>query len=371
MRLFWEAERDYLEHEKSRGIKPGTLKGCAVYLAHFFRACGAAGITDPSEITPAFLEEYLHRESVRPSRVRKGQAQSRLTIESKWSVLHGFLGYLVKRGALLGNAAAALEMGKRAKSFRKPPTKKAIAALLAAPGKDPVGLRDRAIFETLYGTGIRRAELCALNLADVDRAGGTLRINQGKGGKDRLVPIGKKALGAIGRYLQDGRPRLRPKGPALFTGEWGERLKPPTLNSIFERRCKAAKVEPLITPHLLRHAFATHLLENGAPVRHVQAMLGHSWIGTTQIYTHVSIKAMKEALARLEPRFRIEEDACPEPLQEAGSPQERPLYRLPAQYHRPPEPPRLTAEELAQAMALLDPRSRLEGKGSSAKAPSP
>lgn len=363
---FYRAERAYLKHEKTRGIAPTTLKVRAGVLSGFLRFCEASGIGDPSEITRGFLEGYLYRESVRASRIRKGQPLSRRTVEQGWSIINGFLGYLVKKGALLRNAAAELDMGKRLKTFKKPPTKEAIAALLATPGGNPIGLRDKAIFETFYSTGIRRAELCALDLEDCDRAAGTVRVNEGKGGKGRVVPIGKKALEAIGRYLRSGRPALRPRGPALFVGEWGERLKPPTLNYIFWRWCVKAGIEPRITPHLLRHAFATHLLENGAPVRHVQAMLGHAWIGTTQIYTHVSIKTMKETLARLEPRARIEEGApTPEPPPETRPPKERLIYTMPSR-RRPEEPPRMNPEELRAAMDRLDPRTRLERE-----APSP
>lgn len=359
---FSRAVRDYFRHEKSRGIASSTLAGRSVKLSAFLRACEAAGLQDLSEITPAFLEEYLYRESLRPSRIKKGQTQSRLTVQDTWAVINGFLGYLAKRGALLRNAAAEVEMGKRSKAFRTAPPKEAIFALLAAPGKNPMGLRDRAIFETFYSTGLRRAEICALNLEDCDRAGGTVRVNGGKGGKDRVVPIGKKALEAIGRYLRGGRPDLRPRGPALFVGEWGERLRPPTVNYIFWRWCEKAGIEPRITPHLLRHAFATHLLENGAPVRHVQAMLGHAWIGTTQIYTHVDIKHLRGEMERLGTRPALEAEAAgPEPEPETRPPQERLTYKMPSR-RRPPEPPRMNPEELRDAMDRLDPRSRIEGE---------
>ena len=145
-----------------------------------------------------------------------------------------------------------------------------------------------------------------MNLCDCDRAAATVRVNAGKGGKDRLVPIGEKALLALGRYLQKGRPALKPHGSALFVNGYGDRLHPKVLNTLFAHWSEQAGIEPPITPHLLRHAFATHLLENGADVRHVQAMLGHAQIETTARYTHVSFKALRDTMRRLDPRAALE-----------------------------------------------------------------
>ncbi len=189
---------------------------------------------------------------------------------------------------------------------RRPPSREALAALLAAPGEDRFGLRDRAIFETLYSTGLRRAELCALNLEDCDRAAGIVRVNQGKGGKDRLVPIGAKALEALARYLRQSRPVFHPHGPALFMNQYGQRMKAAGLNSLFKRYSLNLGLDPPVTPHLLRHAFATGLLERGAGIRHVQAMLGHARIETTQIYTHVSPQHLQRDIERFHPRPRLE-----------------------------------------------------------------
>ena len=231
---------------------------------------------------------------------------SRFSLYGELAKVQAFLSYLLKAGAVFRNEAEGLDLGKRPRGFRRPPSREAIARLLSAPGEGPAGLRDRAIFEMLYSTGLRRAELCALNLPDVDRASGTVRVNKGKGGKDRLVPIGEKALEALALYLVKGRPRLKARGQALFAGVCGQRLGPATLNDIFQDTSKRLGLDPPITPHLLRHAFATHLLENGASVRHVQAMLGHSDISTTAIYTHVSTKSLKESLARHDPRAALE-----------------------------------------------------------------
>ena len=309
MEAFSHAAREYFEHERARGAFASTLDVAACELRRFFRSMEAEGTTAPAEITQAALESYLYQESLRPSRCRKGQPLSRRTVAHELEVIKSFLGYLVKTGALLRNEAAKVEPRKLPRTFRQAPPREHIALLLAAPGGTPAGLRDKAILELLYSTGLRRAELCALDLCHVDRAGAVVMVRKGKGGKDRLVPVGERALQALARYLQSGRPKMNPRGAALFVGEWGERLKTKTLNCNFSRWCEKAGIEPPITPHLLRHAFATHLLENGAGIRHVQAMLGHSWIGTTQVYTHVDIRHLKEEMDRLDIRGGLENPA--------------------------------------------------------------
>lgn len=296
MKSLWQLWRAFLEHEKVRGLAKSTLTIQACELRRFIAWLEGQGLTDASAITCGQLARFVVEESGRIARGRTKRTLSRLTVLHEAQTAQTFLRYLAKEGVLLRDEGAGLELGKRVKSIRRPPSREAIARLLAAPGETPAGLRDRALFELLYSTGLRRAEACALDLLDVDRAGQTVTVRQGKGGKDRVVPIGKKALEALALYLQKGRPLQRPQCPALFLGQWGQRLNPKSVNALFQQWCQRAGIEPPITPHLLRHAFATHLLENGADVRHVQAMLGHSWIGTTQIYSHVSFKHLKEEL---------------------------------------------------------------------------
>ena len=301
--------KSYLEHRRMLGMAASTLAGHESMLLRFARWMGRQGVEDPAQITRTLLEEYALFESRRPSRTRKGQPIRRVTLLNELVAVRDFTHYLEKAGAVLRDEGKRLEMPKIPRTFRRPPSREALAVLLAAPGRDRFGLRDRAIFETLYSTGLRRAELCALNLEDCDRASGTVRVNQGKGGKDRMVPIGKTALGALARYLQHGRPRLRPRGPSLFVNQYGQRMKPVVLNTLFERYCRNLELDPPITPHLLRHAFATGLLENGADVRHVQAMLGHADIQTTEVYTHVSARFLLKQVERFHPRPSLEEPA--------------------------------------------------------------
>jgi len=296
----------WLETERARGLAPTTIGVRASHLRRFLCWLEGRDVTEAPGISGDIIETFLLEESFRPTRLKGGKPPSKRTLVHELSTIRGFLGHLVKRRLLLGNPADGIGLGRIPRTFRRPPSRGAILLLLGAPGSDPIGLRDRAIFETLYSTAIRRGEMCALDLADLDRSAGTLLVRMGKGGKDRLVPVGETALKALWSYLQRGRPKLRPRGAALFVGEWGSRLKPHTVNYLCKEWCRRAEIEPPITPHLLRHACATHLLESGADVRHVQALLGHAWIGTTQIYTHVSMKGLREDMERHDPRASLD-----------------------------------------------------------------
>jgi len=297
----------YLDHLAARGLASSTRTVYACLLRLFAAWLHRRGITDLPEITLEILEGFLSDEAKRPSRLRNKTPLSPFTLQHEKIVLRGFMAFAAKEGGSVRSDALTLEAGRLQRSFRKAPPREHIALLLSSPDESPVGLRDRAIFELLYSTGLRRSELCALDLNHVDRAGGVVSVIQGKGGKDRFVPIGERALRSLALYLQRGRPELDPQSQAIFVGGQGQRLNPKSVNALFLNRCKSAGIEPVITPHLLRHAFATHLLENGAGIRHVQAMLGHSWIGTTQIYAHVEIKHLRDEMQRLDIRAALDD----------------------------------------------------------------
>ncbi len=182
-----------------------------------------------------------------------------------------------------------------------------IERLLAQPNeKTPIGLRDRAMLDVLYSTGLRVSELVSLRVMDMDRAVGCIRCI-GKGDKERIVPIGKKALGLVERYLRDARPKLTPAGkqvnsPMLFINRRGGPLSRVGVWKILSAYGKQAGLRVPLTPHMLRHSFATHLLEGGADLRSVQLMLGHSDISTTQIYTHVVEERLKQIYKAHHPR---------------------------------------------------------------------
>lgn len=181
---------------------------------------------------------------------------------------------------------------------------KDVEALLGSVrGDGPLVLRDRAILETLYSTGLRVGEMSALNLGDIDYSLGYV-IVKGKGSKERLVPVGSEAIKALDAYLRDGRPALAraPKTRALFLNSKGERLSARGMEMLVKKYAVRAGLSPEVTPHWLRHSFATHLLEGGADLRAVQEMLGHASVSTTQIYTHVTKSRLKEVYDRSHPR---------------------------------------------------------------------
>jgi integrase/recombinase XerD len=182
-----------------------------------------------------------------------------------------------------------------------------VEKILARPDeKTPLGLRDRAMLEVLYSTGLRVSELISLRVMDVDRSAGCIRCI-GKGDKERIVPIGKRALSLVERYLRDARPRLigkkqQPSAPALFINSRGGTLSRVGVWKILSAYGRQAGLRVALTPHMLRHSFATHLLERGADLRSVQLMLGHSDISTTQIYTHVVEERLKQIYKAHHPR---------------------------------------------------------------------
>lgn len=180
-----------------------------------------------------------------------------------------------------------------------------VSRVLEAPfPATPQGLRDRAMLELMYGSGLRASELCAIEIQAMNFADGVVRV-RGKGSKDRIVPVGRRAVAAIRDYLsEDGRPRLaKPKtGSALFISTWGKAISRKTLWVILQERVRSVGIDRKIHPHQLRHAFATHLLANGADLRVIQEMLGHADIGTTQIYTAVERSRLIDEHRRTHPR---------------------------------------------------------------------
>ncbi len=298
----------HLADSLARGLARGTVAYRRVYLAQLVAWLHERGVTTAAQVTPSVLEEYLvHLKGrVTDYNRRSPSPLSVKTLAAEASVLRSFFSWLAKRHVVLFNPAETLVLGDRSQPLPKTVlTESEVQALLAAPGLDAVGLRDRAILETLYSTALRRAELCALDLYDLDAAGELVRVRQGKGRKDRYVPVGAHALAALRRYLHQARPDLvvTPKEPALFVASiTGRRLGRQTLNLIARKHGESAGIGQRVTPHVLRHTCATHLLQGGADLRHVQAILGHASIATTQVYTRVAVEDLAAVHRRSHPR---------------------------------------------------------------------
>ncbi len=218
--------------------------------------------------------------------------------------LRNFFRFLLQEGALRHDPVEHIESPRTWKRLPKYLSLEEVERLLVAEKtEDPLGLRDRAMLEVLYATGLRVSELVSLKVSDVQFDAGLLRC-LGKGSKERVVPLGKKAQVALEEYLRRARPHLiaRRPSPYLFASRRGGRMTRQNFWHLLRRRARAAGVRSPLTPHTLRHSFATHLLERGADLRAVQLLLGHADISTTQIYTHVAQERLKQVYRTHHPR---------------------------------------------------------------------
>jgi integrase/recombinase XerD len=310
---------EHLADALAKGRARGTIAYRRVYLSQLLTWLEARAIARARLVTPRVLAEYLVDLTARETRYNRKESTklSVRTLAAEASVLRSFFRWLAARRVVLFDPAEHLKLGDRTQPLPKAVlTEAEVRALLRAPRQDVLGLRDRAILETLYSTGLRRAELCALDLYDVDPANELVRVRYGKGGRDRVVPIGASALIAIRQYLKESRPNLavKPKEPALFIAAiTHRRLGIKTLNLIVRKHAADASIEKRVTPHVLRHTCATHLLQGGADIRHVQAILGHASVATTQIYTRVAIEDLVAVHRQHHPRRRMKIEATTGP----------------------------------------------------------
>ena len=234
------------------------------------------------------------------------------SVARKLSCVRSFYKFLVKVGAAArnpGKEVRAPKLERKLPSFLYEP--EASALIEAASGRSPADLRDRAIMEVMYGSGLRVSELCSLNADDIDYSLGLVQV-MGKGGKERFVPVGSVAIGALDKYLKAGRPLLLGVRPgsrrtekALFLNSRGGRLTTRSVSRLIDKYSGKSGTPRHTTPHTLRHSFATHLLNGGADLRSVQEMLGHASVSTTQIYTHVSGQRLKAVYDKAHPRAHV------------------------------------------------------------------
>lgn len=269
---------------------------------------GVVGTITPDSVTKRVIEADV--EMIRGFLAfLDEQNYSASTMARKIATLRSFYKWSNRQGLAPANPMLMIRTPKQAKRLPKAITVEEIERLLAAPDdRDLLGARDRAILETLYSTGIRVSELVDIDLADLDEFGEALRV-RGKGKKERLVPVGSHALAAIRHYVQmlQQNPRFADRGVdcdrvAMFINKHGGRLSSRSVRRKLDKYLKIAGLDPDISPHTLRHSFATHLLGNGADLRSVQELLGHQSLSTTQIYTHLNAQRLREAYNDAHPR---------------------------------------------------------------------
>ena len=300
----------FVEQMRVWGWSERTVGSYRSHLGFFLAYLDAE--TDVEEIT-AVTPEVLHayQTYLYGWTNEGGQGLSIATQAARLSVIRSFFRFLVKSDVLLYDPAASLELPKRKGILpRSVLSKKETKQLLAAPDTTtPLGLRDRTILEVLYSTGIRNAELRSLQIYDLDLDRGLVRINEGKNAKDRVVPLGEVACTYLREYLTEARPRLlAARGreadteQTVFLSKSGRPLLPLGIILPLRKHAKAAGIERPVTPHTLRHTFATHLLAGRADIRHIQVMLGHASVATTQIYTRVEVSDLKAVHHRCHPR---------------------------------------------------------------------
>lgn len=293
----------YQTHLLVRNYSEQTIYGVGKMLRYFRGYCERLGITQAGQVTRAVVIDYQsHLCQYRKS----NRAALTVGTQQHWLIaVSSFFSWLVKQGLILFNPASDLEMPRS--EFRLPKSifsASNVEKIMKVPDlSQPDGVRDRAILETFYSTGIRRQELCNLCLCDVDYERGLLRIEQGKGKKDRYVPIGLRALQWIKKYLFTCRKMLHPSPneQTLFLNMSGVQMNGNRLGTRVHQIIRSARVGKSGSCHLFRHTFATLMLEKGCDVRYVQEMLGHSNMETTAIYTHVAIKTMKKMHTRFHP----------------------------------------------------------------------
>jgi len=313
---------DYLEWMKIHNRTDEAIEGRRAELKVFFNWTEERSLIYPHQITRSILESY--QRWVFYYRKKNGKPLGISTQSAYVGAVKYYFAWLCKQRVLEANPASEIELPR---PERRLPIEalsiQEMETILAQPDvRDPLGIRDRAIIELFYSTGIRRAELVRLELSDLHRDKRLLHIRLGKGRKDRVVPVGTRAMQWIEKYLDDVRPLLtvRATEPALFISGYGEAFNADVLGREVVKYIEKANIGRRGGPHLFRHTCATHMLEGGADIRYIQQLLGHENLETTAIYTEVSIIQLQAVHSRCHPAERHGDG-----LKTAEKPEEKPL----------------------------------------------
>jgi integrase/recombinase XerD len=286
-----------------RGYSPATVRARDKYLSYFVAWCQERSVLRASEVTRHVLERYerylyhYRQKNERPLSVRSKY--------SRLSAIRALFRWLVRQRLILYNPASELELPRIGLCLPKHVLSAAeVEQVLTVPDlKSPIGVRDRALLELLYSTGMRRAELVRLRVEELDRERGTVMIRQAKGKRDRLIPVGRRALLWLNKYLVEARPALVRDSlqGALFVTHRGEPLAPDHLTRHLRRYLVRSGIGKQGACHIFRHTTATLMLENGADIRSIQELLGHAHLSSTQLYTHLSIHKLQRVHAKTHP----------------------------------------------------------------------
>jgi len=294
MQNFLEIYSNYLAVEK--GLSKNTLESYRRDLKKFIRFLKEREVTEPAQVDRNLIGSFLGE--------MKKSGHATATISRTIASIRSFFNFLLEEDVIETNPALELESPRIEKKLPRVLTSREIDRLLEQPRlNEHNGLRDKAMMELLYASGIRVSELVSLNLSDFDPRVGFLRC-RGKGMKERIVPVGSSAINYVNEYLRSARAKLCKNNgeTALFVNHHGNRMTRQGFWKLLKKYVHKSKIAGDITPHTLRHSFATHLLENGADLRSVQEMLGHSDISTTQIYTQITRRKIREVYDKTHPR---------------------------------------------------------------------
>lgn len=303
--MFFRDIEGFLNHMRvEKNASKFTISNYRTDLIQYFKFLAAKENRPLEQMTNDLIDHKSVREYL-ASIQNKGQ--SKATAARKLAALRSYVKYLCRQNILNHDPIAAVSTPKQEKRLPKFLYSQEIDLLMKAPDlKNPNSIRDKAILETLYSSGIRVSELTGLNLKDLDFAEEYIKVT-GKGGKDRLIPLGHNAKSALELYLRKSRPFLIKQGEndgneAVFLNRFGGRLSNRGVRNVLNKYVKEISLNQKISPHTLRHSFATHLLNNGADLRAVQELLGHEKLSTTQIYTHLTRENIKNIYNNTHPR---------------------------------------------------------------------
>ncbi|MGI6879660.1 site-specific tyrosine recombinase XerD [Microbacterium sp. gxy059] len=289
----------YLRHIAiERGLSDHTVAAYRRDLARYAAWLAERDVAEVADVTPRLVEDFAAEQA------RQDPPPAASSLARLQSSVRGLHRFLAREGVVAEDPTARLAPPRQAQRLPKALTIDQVERLLQAPSPDePIGIRDRALLELLYATGARVSEVVSLDVDDM-AAGDVLRL-RGKGSKERIVPVGSYAQGAVDAYLTRVRPGLASRGtstPRLFLGARGAPLSRQSAWLVLQRAAETAGLTAHVSPHTLRHSFATHLLQGGADVRVVQELLGHASVATTQIYTHVTADVLRDMYQSAHPR---------------------------------------------------------------------
>lgn len=308
-KLNLHAEQFY-EYLKIRNYRGATIKSYKSGMIKFLEYMESESLASLEEITPEAVYDFqamLYRHED-----KEGKPYSMRTQSAALSVVKSFFKYLYDTGRLKYNPAMAIKMPRPRHPLPYVPAEEEIARLLASVDTTTLmGFRDRTIMEVLYAAGIRAQELCALCLYDVKLSGRELHIREGKGGRERIVPLTEIAASYMREYITRTRPKLLQYQSVqeVFLSKNGKKLLKTDMTAMIKKYRELAHIEGKLSPHSLRHACATHLLKNGCDIRYIQQLLGHASLSTTQMYTKVEISELKAVHERCHPREQISDEA--------------------------------------------------------------